>query len=67
VQAVWLYNVVILIKPETKWSINGQAEKEFKYSNRAELNPVAMVWEELFLVVKGQANLEIAGFPRNTF
>jgi len=28
---------------------------------------VAIYWNDLWLGVKGQSNLEIAGFPRNLF
>lgn len=38
-----------------------------KIYGRAELVAVAKAWEDLWLGVKGQSNLDIAGFPRNLF
>jgi len=54
--------LVVFIKPETKWSNNEQVENEINFSGRTELVTVAKVWDDLLLGVKGQTNLEIAGF-----
>jgi len=59
--------LVVFIKPETKWSNNEQVENEINFSGRTELVTVAKVWDDLLLGVKGQTNLEIAGFLRKVF
>ena len=53
------------IKPETKWSNYEQAEVKCLVLWRAALVYVEKYWDDLWLGVKGQSNLEIAGFLRN--
>ena len=60
--------LVSIIRPETKWSNHEQVE--FISGNaywRTELVYVEKYWDDLWLGVKGQSNLEIAGFLRNLF
>lgn len=64
---VWYYKIVVIRIPETKWSSYGQVEKKINLFGRTELVTVAKVWDDLLLGVKGQTNLEIAGFLRNVF
>jgi len=40
-------------------------KERFAFFRRTEPIPVARVWDEPWLGVKGLTNLEIAGFPRN--
>lgn len=64
---VWYYRIVVIRIPETKWSSYEQVEKKINLFGRTELVTVAKVWDDLLLGVKGQTNLEIAGFLRNVF
>jgi len=54
-------------RPETKWSNYEHAEKKINTFWKAKLTFVKKNGEELWLGVKGQSNLEIAGFLRNLF
>lgn len=53
------------IKPETKWASHDQTC--LLVISKVELVYVAKYWDELWLGVKGQTNLEIAGSLRNLF
>jgi len=64
---VWSYKIVVIKIPETKWSSYEQVEKKINIFGRTELVAVAKAWDDLLLGVKGQTNLEIAGFLRNVF
>lgn len=59
---VWKEREEFFLKgPETKWAKNEQFETEWKIKWRNEPLNVARFSEDLFLGVKCQTNLEIAG------
>lgn len=59
--------LVKAIRPETKWSNYEQVENSAKKRWRTELTSVEKDGDDLWLGVKGQSNLDIAGFLRNLF
>jgi len=64
-----LYNgkQVKWIRPEVKWANYEQVEAGLKCQGRTEPTTVAKVGDDLWLGVKGQSNLRIAGSLRNSW
>jgi len=54
------------IRPEVKWANHEQVEVWLKAKRRTELTSVAKDGDDLWLGVKGQSNLRIAGSLRNS-
>ena len=55
------------IRPEVKWANHEQVEADLKCQGRTELTIVAKIGDDLWLGVKGQSNLRIAGSLRNSW